>query len=112
MNKSAAKTKTTGCDAGAVAFAPQATSLLMATADAFVVVSWWQCKSGDGSKGDYVYDTQNTLNGALNLYREYEDGEYSRARAVGIFATHNGLPIGGRMEPARIMQLMHETRSA
>lgn len=81
-------------------------------ADAFVVVSWWQPKSGDGASGAYEYEHRPTLNDALDSYREYEDGEYERARAVGIFAVRNGLPIGGRLDPAEVMSLMQETRRA
>ena len=83
---------------------------LLDQADAFVVVSWWQEKSGDGRKGDYEYEHRPTLNDALDTYREYEDGEYRRARVVGIFAVRNGLPIGGRFDAAQIMRLMHDTR--
>ncbi len=81
-------------------------------ADAFVVVSWWQHKSGDGVSGDYQYEHRPTLNDALDGYCEYEDGEYERARAVGIFAVRNGLPIGDRLDPAEIMSLIEETRRA
>lgn len=79
-------------------------------ADAFVVVSWWQEKSGDGRRGDYEYEHCPTLNDALDTYREYEDGEYQRARAVGIFAVRNGMPVGGRIDPASVMRLMHDLR--
>ena len=85
---------------------------LLRQADAFVVVSWWQEKSGNGSIGDYEYEHRPTLNDALDTYREYEDGEHARARAVGIFAVRNGLPIAGRLEPGQLMRLMHETRRA
>jgi hypothetical protein len=83
---------------------------LLRQADAFVVVSWWQGKSGDGSRGDYEYEHRPTLNDALDTYREYEDGEHERARPVGIFAVRNGLPIGGRLEAGHILRLMRETR--
>jgi len=81
-------------------------------ADAFVVVSWWQEKSGDGCAGDYEYEHRPTLNDALDTYRDYEDGEFRRARAIGIFAVKDGLPIGGRLEAQQIMRLMRETRRA
>lgn len=81
-------------------------------ADGFVVVSWWQAKSGDGRRGDYEYEHRASLNDALDTYREYQDGDYRRARAVGIFAVSNGLPIGGRLDPAEVMGLMQETRRA
>ena len=40
------------------------------------------------------------------------DGEFRRARAIGIFAVKDGLPIGGRLEAQQIMRLMRETRRA
>ena len=85
---------------------------LVAQADAFVVVSWWQEKSSDGRTGDYEYEHRPTLNDALDTYRDYEDGEFRRARAIGIFAVKDGLPIGGRLEAQQIMRLMRETRRA
>ncbi|MFZ5783949.1 MAG: hypothetical protein ACOY4R_27440 [Pseudomonadota bacterium] len=78
-------------------------------ADGFVVTTWWQDESGNGSKGSYDYDWRPTLNDALDLYNEYERGEHPRARAVGIFVVANGLPIsGGRIDPAQLMALMAE----
>lgn len=85
---------------------------LLRSADAFVVVSWWQDKSGDPGRGSYDYEHRPTLNDALDTYREYQDGEFARARAVGLFAVKDGLPVGGRLEPALVMRLMHETRQA
>jgi hypothetical protein len=80
--------------------------------NAYVVVSFWHEKSGDGSGGDYEYEHRPTLNYALDTYREYQDGEYARATAIGIFEAKNGLPIGEALSPARLLQLMHETRKA
>jgi hypothetical protein len=77
-------------------------------ADSFVVVSLW--RSWSGKSESYDYSPYDTLNDALDAYREMEDGEYPRARAIGIFAAKNGLPIGGRMEPAQLCRLMQETR--
>jgi hypothetical protein len=85
---------------------------LLQQADAFVVVSWWQDKSGEGTTGDYEYEHRRTLNDALDTYRDYEDGEYQRARPIGIFAVRNGLPIVGRLEPGQIIRLMQESRRA
>lgn len=85
---------------------------LLQQADAYVVVSWWQEKSGDGATGDYEYEHRSTLNDALDTYREYEDGEYRRARAVGIFAVRNGLPIAGRLVTGQVARLIQETRGA
>jgi hypothetical protein len=80
-------------------------------ADSFVVVSLWRAKEGDGTS--YDYETHTTLNAALDAYRDLEDGEYPRARAIGIFAAKNGMPVmGGQIEPARLMRLMRETRAA
>jgi hypothetical protein len=83
---------------------------LMRRADGFVVVSWWQDRSGGGTRGVYEYEHRPTLNDALDTYREYEDGEHARARAVGIFAALNGLPVISRLEPAELLRLMRETR--
>lgn len=83
---------------------------LLPEAEGFVVVSWWQDRSGDGRRGSYEYDHRPSLNDALEAYREYQDGEYARARAVGIFAARHGLPIAGGLEPARLMRLMAELR--
>lgn len=85
---------------------------ILQQADAFVVVSWWQKRSCDGDSGDYEYEHRPTLNDALDTYRDYEDGEFRRARAVGIFAVKNGLPIGSRLEATQIMRLMRDTRQA
>jgi hypothetical protein len=78
-------------------------------ADSFVVVSLWRAHD-DGCES-YDYQPCVTLNDALDAYREYEDGEYPRARAIGIFPARNGMPIGGRMEPALLARLMKETRA-
>ena len=79
-------------------------------ADSFVVVSLW--RSWGGKSQSYDYSTYTTLNDALDAYREMEDGEYPRARAVGIFPARNGMPLGSRFEPHYIQRLMRETRSA
>lgn len=79
--------------------------------DGYVVVSFWQPKSGS-AEGDYHYEHCSTLNDALDVYAEYDHGGWARARGLGIFAAKNGLPIGGRMDPAQLMRLMRETRRA
>ena len=79
-------------------------------ADGFVVVSLWKPEGQPLAKGGYEYEHQATLNDALDLLRDYEDGQWQRARAVGIFASKDGLPIGGRLESAQILRLMSETR--
>lgn len=82
-------------------------------ADGFVVVSFWQPKNGSGD-GSYDYEHKGTLNDALDIYREYEDGEYPRARVIGIFAVRNGMPLpgGANLDPVQLMRLVHETRRA
>jgi hypothetical protein len=81
------------------------TSAEVGTADAFVVVSLWDGRS-------YEYEPCTTLNDALDTYREYEDGEYPRAQAVGIFPARHGMPLGSRFDPHYIARLMKETRAA
>lgn len=77
----------------------------METADGFVVVSEWATP-----RRHYDYETHATLNDALDAYREYQDGEYERATAIGVFPVRNGMPIGSRIDPARLIALMQETR--
>jgi len=86
---------------------------ILQQADAFVVVSLWQHKT-DPNRAGYEYEHKATLNEALDAYREYEDGEYDRARAVGIFAVKNGMPLknGANLDPVLMLRLMHETRRA
>ena len=79
-------------------------------ADGFVVVSLWKPEGQPLAKGGYEYEHQSTLNEALDLFRDYEDGQWERARAVGVFASKDGLPSGGRLEPAQILRLLSETR--
>ena len=74
--------------------------------DSYVVVSRWKHPGGQES---YSYEPSSTLNEALDEYAAYERGEYSRATAVGIFAAKNGMPIGSRIEPHRLAQLLRET---
>lgn len=78
----------------------------------YAVVTFWQDRSGDGRKGSYDYQHHGDLNAALDSYREYQDGEFARATAVGIFEARNGLPIGEAISPARLLQLIQETRAA
>ena len=86
--------------------------LTVTKAHGFVVVSWWQEKSNDGRIGTYEYDFRKTLNEALEVYREYQDGEYHRAAAMGLFtADALGLPVL-RLAPETLMKLMAETRAA
>ena len=81
-------------------------------AHGFVVVSWWQAKSSDGRRGTFDYELHDTLNDALNAYREYQDGEYHRAAEMGIFTVDAiGLPVL-RLAPETLMKLMAEVRAA
>ncbi len=91
------------CARAAIA-AAEAEPVGIATADAFVVVSRWQNKAGHDIAGGYDYDLQLTLNDAIDAYQDYVNGEYSRARAIGIFAVRNGMPCGN-LDPQRIMEL-------
>lgn len=91
---------------------PSSSAKLRGASAGWVVVSYWRSKSSDDGRGDYEYEHSSDLNAALDTYREYQDGEYARASAVGIFEAKNGLPIGEALSPARLLQLMHETRTA
>lgn len=79
-------------------------------ADSYVVVSLWRARSGDGES--YDYETHATLNDALDAYADLEAGEHPRARAIGIFAARNGMPLGSRFDPHYIAKLLKETRAA
>ena len=80
------------------------------TASGFVVVSWWQDSSRDDCKGSFQYDHYKTLNSALDAYEEYQNGEWDRAREMGIFACDAaGMPLH-RLDPERLMRLMAEQR--
>ena len=91
--------------------AAQQPRISVTTASGFVVVSWWQDSSRSDLKGGFEYDHFVKLNDALDLYEEFQNGEWSRAREMGIFACDAcGMPLH-RLDPARLMQLMHEQRS-
>lgn len=77
-------------------------------ADSFVLVSLWLAKSGNSED----YETHATLNDALDAYVELERGEYPRARPVGIFRAHNGMPSGETIKPHAILRLVRESRAA
>lgn len=77
----------------------------------YVVVSEWRGKNGNVT--DTSYERCATVNDAADLYTEYQDGEHVRATAVGIFpCDERGLPIGGRLDPVRLMALVAETRAS
>jgi hypothetical protein len=65
----------------------------VAQATEFVVVSFRQPKSGSAD-GWYDYETFANDRAAHEAFRDYERGEYPRARAVCIFASRHGVPIG------------------
>ena len=81
-------------------------------ASGFVVVSWYQDRSGDGRKGTFEYQHYKTLNDALDGYDEYLRGEYTRASGMGIFACDAlGLPVR-RLDAEHLMRLIAETRQS
>ena len=87
-------------------------TVTVSRASGFVVVSWWQDSSSDGRKGGFEYDHKPDLNSALDLYREFQDGEHARATAMGVFSCDAiGLPLR-RLDPNHLMRLMAETRAA
>ncbi len=77
-----------------------AAPVTMTKATGFVTVSWWRdadCTGVPPLKGSYSYEHCDTLEEAYDHHREYENGEFSRATAIGIFACVNGMPVGGRI---------------
>jgi hypothetical protein len=64
-----------------------------ALATEFVVVSFWQPKSGSGD-GHYHHETFADQREAESLHADYERGEWAKARAVCVFASRHGVPIG------------------
>lgn len=91
---------------------PSDSKITVTKAAGYVVVSWWQDRSGDGRRGRFEYEHHDTLNEALDAYREYQDGEYRLAAAMGIFACDGaGLPFSA-MDPNRLIKLMAETRAS
>lgn len=66
----------------------------VAQATEFVVVTWVQPKSGDSRLGWYSYETYPTEQDARHAHEDYERGEYRHNRAVCIFASRHGVPIG------------------
>lgn len=65
----------------------------VAQATEFVVVSFWRPKS-TSAEGSYEHETFTDERDARDVFRDYERGEYARARAVCIFASRHGVPIG------------------
>jgi hypothetical protein len=62
----------------------------------FVVVSFWQIDSSS-AKGSYHYEPFTDRRDADSVLAEYMNGEYPKARAIGMFAARHGMPIGGRL---------------
>ncbi len=79
--------------------ATHADAITMTQADGFVVVSWWRDKSSPVPpyKGTYSYEHFDTLNEAYACHRDYENGEFANASAMGVFAALGGMPVGGRI---------------
>lgn len=65
----------------------------VAQATEFVVVSFWQASSS-GPLGHYTHETFDDIRDAEQAYADYERGEWGSARAVCIFASRHGVPIG------------------
>jgi hypothetical protein len=68
-------------------------------ADGFVVVSFWRNANSSVPpySGEYQYEWFATSDEAYQAHREYEEGEFKRASARGIFAAKDGMPVGGRI---------------
>lgn len=88
------------CDAAASPIPPNSsapnatrTQNTIAQATEFVVVSFWQSKSGSGD-GHYHHETFTDQRDAESLHDDYTRGEWAKARAVCIFASRFGVPIG------------------
>jgi hypothetical protein len=59
-----------------------------------VVVSFWAPLADKPHTGGFNYEDYTDLRMAEDAFADYERGEYPRARAVCIFASRNGIPIG------------------
>lgn len=68
---------------------------LIEQATEFVCVSDWSPMPGrEHSTGGLMYEDYDDLAKAERAFRDYEAGEYPRARAVCLFASRLGIPIG------------------
>ena len=65
----------------------------IALATEFVVVSFWQPESGKPT-GSLYHETFTDQREAETIFREYEAGEHAKARAICVFASRHGVPIG------------------
>lgn len=82
------------------------------TADGFVVVAEYTDPRSvvPPRKTSLTYDWYGTQNDALEAYSEYERGEFSGFRPIGIFPVRHGLPFGGAFSPMTIAQMLHSER--
>jgi len=61
----------------------------------FVVVSDWAPMPGrETQTGGLQYEDYATYAAAERAFHDYQNGEYPRARAVCLFASRLGVPIG------------------
>jgi hypothetical protein len=68
---------------------------LIEQATEFVVVSDWSPMPGrERTTGGLLYEDFDNIARAEDQFREYQRGEYARARAVCLFASLHGVPIG------------------
>jgi len=67
---------------------------LVEQATEFVCVSDWSPLPGRETSGGLMYEDYDDLAKAERAFRDYENGEYPRARAVCLFASRHGIPIG------------------
>ena len=68
---------------------------LIEQATEFVVVSDWSPQPGrEGTTGGLSYEDYDDLAKAEDAFHDYRNGEYPRARAVCLFASLHGVPIG------------------
>jgi len=67
---------------------------LIDQATEFVVVSDWSPAPGTPGTGGLSYEDFDNMEDAERAFRDYQKGEYPRARAVCLFASRHGIPIG------------------
>ena len=68
---------------------------LIEQATEFIVVSDWSPMPGrERTTGGLSYEDYDDLAKAEHAFNDYRNGEYARARAVCLFASRHGVPIG------------------
>jgi hypothetical protein len=68
---------------------------LIEQATEFVCVSDWSPMPGrERTTGGLNYEDFDNLKDAENAFNDYKNGEFPRARAVCLFASLHGVPIG------------------